>query len=79
MYLDDDLWQMLHDRARAEGTTISELVRQAVRDRYSVDHERRRKAMMGIVGMWADREDIGDSTEYVRNLRRDNGRFDRLK
>jgi hypothetical protein len=27
--------------------------------------------MMGIVGLWADREDIGDSTEYIRELRQD--------
>ncbi len=24
----------------------------------------------GIVGMWADREDIGDSVEFARSLRR---------
>lgn len=25
----------------------------------------------GILGMWADRTDIGDSVEYARNLRRE--------
>jgi len=30
--------------------------------------------MMAIVGLWADREDIGDSVEYVRVLRRDSRR-----
>ncbi len=24
----------------------------------------------GLVGMWADRDDIGDSREFARNLRR---------
>jgi hypothetical protein len=36
----------------------------------SVDREERRRAMMAIVGLWADRDDIGDSVEYVRELRK---------
>ena len=34
MYLEDDLWSALHARARAEKTTVSELVRNAIRERY---------------------------------------------
>jgi hypothetical protein len=26
--------------------------------------------LSGIIGLWADRDDIGDSTEFVRRLRR---------
>jgi hypothetical protein len=70
LYLDEDLWSALHARARRENTTISELVRQAVRERYGVDLEERRKRMMSIVGIWKDRHDIGDATEFVRKLRR---------
>jgi hypothetical protein len=70
LYLDDDLWNALHARARREKTTISELVRKAIRERYGVDPEARRKAMLGVIGLWKDRDDIGDSTEYVRSLRR---------
>jgi len=55
---------------RRENTTTSELARQALRERYGVDLEERRKAMMGIVGIWKDRGDIGDSTEYIRKMRR---------
>ena len=29
------------------------------------------EAMKELEGMWADREDIGDSREYVRHLRRE--------
>jgi hypothetical protein len=39
--------------------------------------ERRRIAMIAIVGMWKDREDIGDPVEYMRGLRRDD-RLERL-
>jgi hypothetical protein len=80
LYLDDDLWNTLHDHARREGTTISDLARKALRDRYCVDRERRRKAMLAFVGIRADRADIGDSTEYIRKLRStDSARMERLK
>jgi hypothetical protein len=39
-------------------------------EKTSADREERRRAMMAIVGLWADREDIGDSVEYVQELRR---------
>ena len=77
LYLDDDLWQALHAQARREKTTISELVRRAVRDRYVGDLERRREAMQAIVALWKDRQEIPDASEYVRELRGDD-RIDRL-
>ena len=70
LYLDDDLWEALHLKARQTGTTISELVRGAARERYLGSLEARKKAMRAVMGLWKDREDIGDSTRYVRNLRR---------
>jgi hypothetical protein len=77
LYLDDDLWNALHARALSCGTTISDLVRQAVRERYLGNLDERRKAMEAIVGIWKDRTDLPDSTEYVRSLRRDS-RIERL-
>jgi hypothetical protein len=78
LYLDDDLWNALHVQARSQGTTISDLVRRAVRDRYLGDLDERRKAMLAFVGIRKDRTDLPDSTEYVRSLRRDT-RIERLK
>jgi Arc/MetJ family transcription regulator len=78
LYLDDDLWAALHTRAKREKTTVSDLVRQAARERYLGNLEERHKAMEAMVGIWKDRSDLPDSTEeYVRNLRRD-GRLERL-
>jgi hypothetical protein len=78
LYLDEDLWNALHTRARREGTTISDLVRHAARERYLGDLEERREAMKALVGIWKDRKDIPDSTEeYIRSLRRDT-RMERL-
>lgn len=75
LYLEDDLWAALHAKALLEGATISELVRIAVRDRYLGNQEERRAAMLGIVGLWKDREGLADTESTIRNLRRG----DRLK
>jgi hypothetical protein len=78
LYLDDDLWNALHARAKRTGTTISNLVRQAARERYLGNLEERRKAMLAFVGVRKDRKDLPDSTEeYVRSLRQDT-RLERL-
>jgi hypothetical protein len=70
LYLDDDLWTRLHLLAREQGTSVSELVRQAAREKYLAAREARRDAMLGVIGLWSDRKDIVDSTSYVRNLRK---------
>jgi hypothetical protein len=75
LYLEDDLWTTLHAKALLEGSTISELVRVAVRERYMGNLAERREAMLGVVGLWKNRADLEDSQSFVRNLRND----DRLK
>ena len=77
LYLDDQLWGALHARARREKTTVSELVRQAVRERYLGDREQRRVAMQEFVGTRKSHAGTSDSTEEVRRLRR-GSRLDRL-
>lgn len=69
LYLDDDLWSALHARATLEGSTISELVRVAVRDRYVGNLEERKSAMLGAVGLWKDRTDLEDTEAVIRKLR----------
>ena len=77
LYLDDDLWNALHVSARKQGSTISELVRQAVRERYLGKLDERRNAMRNFVGIRADRADLPDTAKYVRSLRR-GSRLERL-
>ncbi|MGA9640868.1 MAG: ribbon-helix-helix domain-containing protein [Terriglobales bacterium] len=75
LYLDDDLWNALRNRARNQGTTISDLVRKAARERYLGNLDERREAMLAFVGIRKGRKDLPDSTEeYVRSLRRDTRR-----
>ena len=77
MYLDDQLWGALHARARREKTTVSELVRQAVRERYFGDREQRRAAMQGFAGIRNSHAESGDGTEEIRRLRQ-GSRLDKL-
>lgn len=69
LYLEDDLWTALHSKALLEGATISELVRVAVRERYMGNLEERKQAMLGIIGLWKDRDDLKDTETMVRRLR----------
>lgn len=78
LYLDDELWGTLHARARRDQTTVSELVRQAVRERYLGGQEQRLAAMMALIGSAGPHPQKIDSTEQVRALRR-GSRMKRLR
>ncbi len=66
---------MLQIRARQSGSTVSELVRAAVREKYLGDAAKRKEALLSVVGLWKDRTGLSDTEEYVRGLREG----DRLK
>ena len=78
LYLDEDIWKALHIRSRQSGTSISELVRQAVRDKYGISPAKRREAMQAWVGIWKDRKDLPGTEAYVRQLRKGGRRRRRL-
>jgi hypothetical protein len=70
LYLNEDIWKALYILARQRKTSISELVRQAVREKYGRSAADRREAMQALVGIWKNREDLPDSEQYVRRLRK---------
>jgi len=70
LYLNEDIWKALHIRSRQRKTSISELVRQAVREKYGNSSVDRRQAMQAMVGLWKDRKDLPDTEQYVRRLRK---------
>ena len=70
LYIDDDLWGTLRIRSRQAGTSVSNLVRQAVREKYSTGLAGRQQAMKAFAGIWKDRADLADSAAYVRALRK---------
>jgi hypothetical protein len=77
LYLEDDMWNALHARAKTAGTSISELVRQAVRTCYAGQFQERKKAMQAFIGIGRDNDATRDPGKYVRALRRGT-RLDRL-
>ncbi|MFN7934136.1 MAG: ribbon-helix-helix protein, CopG family [Bryobacteraceae bacterium] len=70
LYLDDQLWDALHIEAKAQNATVSELVRQAVRQRYLGDQQQRLKAMKAFIGSRKAAADAPTAEEEVRALRR---------
>ncbi len=70
LYLEEDVLAALRVHARQSGLTISELVRQAVRERYVGGAAQRKQAMLAFVGSRKDRTDIGDTDSYIRKLRK---------
>ena len=77
LYLDDQLWSALHARAISQKTTVSQLVREAIRERYLGDREQRMKAMKQFVGIRKGTDEPLDAVEYIRSLRRSD-RLERL-
>jgi len=69
LYLDEQLWKLLHTIARQSGKTVSELTRDALRERYGNGNTNRKAAFEGIIGLWKDRDDIGEAENYVRAIR----------
>jgi Arc/MetJ family transcription regulator len=78
LYLDDELWATLRIRSQQAGTSVSDLVRQAVREKYSTGLAGRQQAMRAFAGIWKDRIDLADTEASVRALRK-GSRLKRLR
>jgi hypothetical protein len=70
IYLEDDLWTTLHTNALRQGTTVSRLIREAVRERYLGKLDKRRKAMETFVGLRKANAGQKTGAEIVRELRK---------
>jgi hypothetical protein len=71
LYLDDEMARLLTTESRRRGTTMSELVREAVAQQYGRQASDDRSAIIDrLAGIWSDREDLGGTEDMVRRLRR---------
>jgi len=77
LYLEENVWKLLQILARQEGCSVSDLVRQAVREKYFGPGKNRKQAFEAVVGLWAGRTDLPDTETYVRGLRK-SSRWNRL-
>lgn len=75
LYLEEDVWSLLQVLARECNSSVSDLVRQAVREKYCARAANRKEVFQSVVGLWRNRKDLPDSETYVRALRQG----DRLK
>ena len=75
LYLEENVWKVLQILSRQSGASISDLVRQAVRERYVGGKTNREQVLKSVVGLWKDRRDLPGTETYVRRLRKG----DRLK
>jgi len=78
LYLDEGIHRRLQVLARRQGRSISDLVREALTRTYGAGGvDERASTLRAIEGIWRDRDEIADSSEHVRQLRRDTHRVKR--
>ena len=71
LYLDDDMARILATVSRQRGATISELVRECVREKFGHTGVLDKAAVARrLAGIWNDRTDLGDTGRFVRTLRK---------
>lgn len=74
---EEKTWAALQSVAAVQGVGVPELIRTVVEEKYSASAEARVAAFRAWQGPWKTRNDMGDSDQYVRQLRTDD-RLDRL-
>ena len=65
------LWSVLQAREHSGDDLFSDVDSQLVRDLDIADPAPRRSDMEVAIGVWAERPDLADTEEYLRNLRED--------
>jgi hypothetical protein len=75
LYLDDDIAKILSAVSRQQGKTISELVRECVREKFGAKEKiNRAELARELGGVWKGRQDLGETEKYLRKLRSDTRR-----
>ena len=72
VYLKESERRMLHLISQEENVSFSELIRRAIEKAYlgRAGDRNLEKAVDSISGIWAKRDDIGQTDSYVRSIRR---------
>ena len=75
LYIEDDVFRVLRRLSREKTTSISELVRAAVKKVYALEKpEHAEDVLREAAGIWKDRKDIRSADQYVRHMRKDTRR-----
>ena len=71
LYLDEEMARTLAALSRQKGTTVSELVRESVQEKYMSKKEMDRVALARqLSGIWRNRKDLEKIDQTVRRLRK---------
>lgn len=71
LYLDDDMANILSAVSRQQGTTVSSLVRECIREKFGPrQHVDKAALAREIGGIWKKRKDLVETAQYVRTLRK---------
>lgn len=71
LYLDEEMGRILAVLSRQKGTTVSELVRESIREKYMSKREVDKVSLARqLSGIWGHREDLTDIDRTIRRLRR---------
>jgi hypothetical protein len=71
LYLDEEMARTLAAMSRQRGTTMSELVRESVREKYMAGRQADRVSLAReLGGIWASRKDLRDVRRVLRRWRK---------
>jgi hypothetical protein len=69
IYIDEKSYRILKKESKTTGKTMSEIIRESIKDRVNRRVEEILRRMEIVYGAWADRE--LNVEEYIRGLRRE--------
>jgi len=69
IYLNGNHKEELQKMAKEKGTSMSELIREAVVEYIARSKEESMNKIANTKGLWADRTDITDSDSYINEMR----------
>ncbi len=72
LYLEEETLNLLKSLSRKQMTSVSELVRQAVKKVYLAQRPGNADKILEMAaGVWKDRDDLPSTEEYIRQMRLD--------
>lgn len=69
IYIDEKTYSHLEKESKIKGVSVSEIIRESVKNKLSKRAERILKSAEKVYGLWKDRE--LDVDAYIRNVRKD--------
>jgi predicted DNA-binding ribbon-helix-helix protein len=70
IYLEEGIYNTLKVISKTRRTTVSELIRQAIRVMYKDQKQNKIEKFDNACGIWAKRDDLRNPSKYVRGLRK---------